>query len=53
MHGGNILFLSVNKNNVLIKSLANFGIELYTRPDVFLYHRGMPYQKTLKEKITP
>lgn len=35
MHEGNILFLLVNKNNILIKSLANFAIEMYTRPDGF------------------
>jgi len=52
MHEGNILFLLVNKNNVLIKSLANFAIELYTKPDGFFYHRVTPNQKTLKRKIT-
>jgi len=52
MHGGNILLLLVNKNNVLIKSLVNFVIELYTRPDGLFYYRVTPYQKTLKEKIT-
>jgi len=51
MHGGNILFLSVNKNNVLIKSFSNFAIELYSRPDGFFYYQVTPYQKILKEKI--